>query len=180
MGIVETRAGEGTFVRRFDFSEYIREVSDFVMSPDMLEGVMEFRKCIEIECVGLAIQRSDEADIELLEEAYRLYEDTAGDRVEPYERHIDDIVEADLNFHYQICKMSKNALFTLAFEAAREPMRQFIKSVLINRYAKYKTSNKSETFRNAAHDHRLILDAIKKREYEACRKVYIDMIDYHI
>ena len=74
MGIVETRAGEGTFVRKFDFNEYVREVSDLVISPEMLAGVMEFRRCIELECIRLAIQRADDCDIEELEKAYLHYE----------------------------------------------------------------------------------------------------------
>lgn len=180
MGIVETRAGEGTFVRRFDFLEYIREVSDFVMSPEMLEGVMEFRKCIELECIRLAIQRASDKDIELLEEAYRRYEDTANERIDPNDRYIDEIVDADLNFHYHVCVLSKNALFTIAFDAVREPMYQYIKSVLIKRRSQYKRSKESESSEIAAKDHRLILDSIKRRDFEACKSVYIDMIDYHI
>lgn len=179
MGIVETRAGEGTFVRKFNFTEYIREVSDLVMSPEMLEGVMEFRKCIELECIKFAIQRASDQDIEVLEEAYQHYENTAIESKDSYERHVDDIVEADINFHYQICKLSKNSLFTLAFDAVREPMYQFVKSVFIKRYTNYRSLNKKDPFQVATKDHRIILDAIKTRDYAACEKVYIDMIDFH-
>lgn len=179
MGIVETRAGEGTFVRRFDFSEYIREVSDLVMSPEMLEGVMEFRKCIELECIKLAILRADDQDIKQLVNAYELYEKTAIEHKDSYERHVDDIVDADINFHYQICRLSKNSLFTLAFDAVREPMYQFIKSVFIKRYTSYRNQRKSEPFEVAAKDHRLILDGIRSRDFKACEKVYIDMIDFN-
>lgn len=178
MGIVETRAGEGTFVRRFDFTEYIREVSDLVMSSDMLEGVMEFRKCIELECIRHAIQRADENDIDMLEEAYQQYQETTNEYVDEYDKHIDTIVEADLNFHYHICKLSKNILFAIAFDAVREPMYQFIKSVFIKRYAKFNRAQNGGSFENATNDHRLIIDAIKRRDFEACEKVYIGMIDY--
>lgn len=179
MGIVETRAGEGTFVRRFDFSEYIREVSDMVMSPEMLEGVMEFRKCIELECIKLAIQRANDKDIEELEIAFQLYENKANVHSDSFDTYVEDLVDADLNFHYQICKLSKNQLFTLAFDAVRELMLQFIKSVFIKRYTSCRNMKKNETREDGANDHRLILDAIKRRDYKACEKVYIDMINFN-
>jgi GntR family transcriptional repressor for pyruvate dehydrogenase complex len=177
MGIVETRAGEGTYVRKFDFSEYIREVSDLVMSPEILEGVMEFRKCIELECVRLAILRASDQDIEELEDVYKQYEAKAHEHVGSFEKHIDEIIYADLDYHYQICKISKNQLFTIAFDAVREPMYQFIKSVFVKRYKSSKEPKRA--FEEAVKDHRLILDSIKKRDCEACEKVYMSMIDFH-
>jgi GntR family transcriptional repressor for pyruvate dehydrogenase complex len=179
MGIVETRAGEGTFVRKFDFSEYIREVSDLVTSPEMLEGVMEFRRCIELECIRLAIQRADERDIEALTKAYLQYESVVYDNGESYDKRLEVIVEADLNFHYQICIMSKNKLFTLAFDAVRDSLYQYIKQVFLRRHINYSSEQKAEQAQaDATSDHRTILEAIRRKDYKACERVYLDMIDF--
>ena len=179
IGIVETRAGDGTYVRKFDFSGYIREVSGLVMSGEMLEGVMEFRKCIELECIRLAIQRADDQDVTELEEAFLRYEAVASKRIESYDKYINAIIDADLDYHFHLCRMSKNQLFTIAFEAVREPMYQFIRSIFIKRYTSGKYATATTKFDVATEDHRHLLESIKKRDYEACQKVYLDMIDFH-
>lgn len=179
MGIVETKAGEGTFVRKFDFSEYVREVSDLVLSPEMLDGVMEFRKCIELECIKLGLERAGTADFTELEAALDTYERTTKDMSKPSEEHIHAIIESDLEFHYQLCKLSKNSLFTLAFAAVREPMYQYIRSVLIKRYNRYVADAEQGRFSDiATHNHRAILEAIQSGNYEACEKAYLNVIDY--
>lgn len=178
MGIVETRAGEGTFVRSFDISEYIREVSELVMSPEMLDGALEFRKCIELECIKLAIQRASDTEIGMLEAALENYELVSRDTAKPFDEHINDIIEADLGFHQQLCKLSKNSLFTLAFSAVREPMYQYIKSVLIKRYNSYAATGQNRASVEATNNHRIILDAIKKRDFSASEKAYIEVVDY--
>ncbi len=177
MGIVETRAGQGTFVKKFDLQEYIREVSDLVLSPEMLEDVMEFRKCIELECISLAIKRVDNQNLDELEKAFDAYEAAGEEQTTTMEKHLDDIVEADLNFHYQICSLSRNSLFMLAFNAVREPMYQYIKSVLIKRFAN--VSKKKNASAIATNDHKIIMDAIKRKDYKACEEVYMNMIDYN-
>lgn len=179
MGIVETRAGEGTFVRRFDFTEYIREVSDLVMSPEMLEGVMEFRKCIELECIKLSIQRTDTVDYSALEDAYARYESATSEHPDAPEKRTEGIIDADLNFHYNICSLSNNKLFEIAFDAVREPMYQYIKLVFHKRTAGY-LSKLEEASVYATSDHRQLLNAIKEKDYVACEQIYINMIDFKI
>ena len=110
MGIVETRAGEGTFVKQFDLLEYISEISDLITSPEMLAGVMDFRRCIEIECGRLAIERACEDDIAELENAYQKYEAIAKENA-PFEEHMNALVKADLDFHSQRLRYVKMQSF---------------------------------------------------------------------
>lgn len=182
MGIVETRAGEGTFVKQFDFLEYINEMSDLVTSPEMLEGVMDFRRCIEIECGRLAIERACNEDIVELENAYLHYEKVANEKT-PFEDHMNALINADLDFHTQICKMSKNSLFVLAYSTVREPMFRYVKSIFVNRYLHYKINYNVGPRRDVASsvamkNHRDILQAIKNRDFNMYKKTYIDMINY--
>ena len=59
LGIVETRVGDGTYVRSFDFDTLLQEISEFYISSEMLNDVSEFRMLLEIECARLAVQRAD-------------------------------------------------------------------------------------------------------------------------
>jgi GntR family transcriptional repressor for pyruvate dehydrogenase complex len=179
MGLVETRAGEGTFVKQFDLLEYMNLISGLITSPEMLKGVMEFRKCVEIECGRLAIQKADGMDIDELEQACIRFEAVVRDQKKAFTEHIDDIINADLDFHHQICRMSKNSLFTLAYTAARETIFQYIKSVLFSRYVNYSIVLKRDIVSFVAlENHRRIVESIKTKDFEMYKKTYIEMIDY--
>ncbi len=182
IGIVETRAGEGTYVKQFDLLEYINEMSDLVTSPEILDGVMDFRRCVELECGRLAIERADEADIKALERAYLNYKSVSKQK-KPFEEHVNDLVNADLDFHIQVCKLSKNSLFILAYSAVRELMFRYVKSVFINRYLSYKVKNNDgpniDMAASAAlKTHNDIFMAIKNKDFTLYEKTYIKMIDY--
>lgn len=179
MGIAETRAGEGTFVKQFDLFEYISEISGLVTSEEMLKGVMEFRKCIEVECGRLAILKASREDIDELERSCIRYETVAKDQLKSFEEHINDIINADLDFHYQICRMSKNSLFALTYTTAREPIFQYIKSVLFNRYVNYAIGMKRDMASSVALiNHRKLLESIKNRNFDLYKQTYIEMIDF--
>ncbi|MGD9158848.1 MAG: GntR family transcriptional regulator [Desulfobacteraceae bacterium] len=180
-GILETRAGEGTFVREFDFIKYINDVSDMIMSPHMLEGVWEFRRYFELECIRLSIQKAGEAEIKRLEKKYNAFEKIVREKSNVSDEHIHQIVEADLAFHYEICKSTKNPLFSLAFVAAREPIYQYIKSRIANGLKNIESEDIAiELLHSRSLDnHKLIMNGIKNRDYKLCEKVYFEMTDYN-
>lgn len=180
MGILETRAGEGTFVREFDFIKYINDVSDMIMSPDMLEDVWEFRKYFEIECIRLSIQNAGEAEIKNIEEKYRAFEEIVANELGAEGDRIQKIIEADLEFHYEICKSTKNSLFPLAFAAVRGPLFQYIKSLVSVRRKKVKPGGRTleSLYAESLEHHRLIINGIKTRDYKLCEKVYLEMTDH--
>ncbi len=180
MGILETRAGEGTFVRAFDFIKYINDVSDMIMSPDMLEDVWEFRRYFELECIRLSILHAGEAEIENIEEKYRAFEEVVNNREGAEDERIRKIIETDLELHYEICKSTKNSLFPLAFAAVREPLYQYIKSLV---KVRMKEAASNDPHLKAMNDeslanHRSIISGIKNRDYEFCEKIYLDMTDH--
>lgn len=178
-GIVETRAGEGTFVKQFDIFEYLNEVADFVTSPEMLEGVREYRQCIETECAKLAIERASAEDIDELEGVCEKYISVAHEQGASLDDHFNAIINADLDFHFQICKMSKNSLFVLAYTTARDLIFRYVKSVFLNRYVSYSFGAKPEIAAAVAmENHRKILEAIKQRDFELYKEISNEMIDF--
>lgn len=180
MGILETRAGEGTFVREFDFIKYINDVSDMIMSPDMLEDVWEFRKYFELECIRLSVQNAGEPEFGNIEEKYNAFEKIVLEKKGPEDQRIHNIIEADLEFHYEICKSTKNSLFPLAFAAVRGVLYQYIKSLVSVRLEKARSGGPSLESMNARSldHHRAIMNGIKNRDYELCERMYIEMTDH--
>ena len=45
--LLETKVGDGTYVKRFSFEKYVDNVSDIIFSEDMMGDIREFRDCIE-------------------------------------------------------------------------------------------------------------------------------------
>ncbi len=180
MGILETRAGEGTFVREFDFIKYINEVSDMILSPDMLEDVWEFRKYFELECIRLSIRNAGEAEIKNLEEKYNAFEKVVTSEWSSDADRIHEIIEADLEFHYEVCKSSGNSLFPLAFAAVREPIYQYIKSLISSRQDKVESEGQSveSITAKSLDNHRTIINGIRNKDYKLCEKVYLEMTDH--
>lgn len=181
LGIVETKAGDGTFVKEFDFSQYMSEVSALILHPDMLDGVHEFRKVIEVECLRLTVLRASDEDIANLEKAVEDYGNMFKKYPEIDEAHIDEFVSADLDFHYQICVASNNKVYPLAYTAVKELIFQYLKIIFIKRLEKHRSSGVTveEYFKEGVRAHRTIVEAVRKRDFETCRKQYLELIDYN-
>ena len=43
LGVLDTRMGDGTYVCSFDFDKHMQNISEFYMTPDLLDDVAEFR-----------------------------------------------------------------------------------------------------------------------------------------
>lgn len=181
LGIVETRVGEGTFVKDFDFHNYIQEVSEFYIKPEMLDDVCDFRKLIEIECARLAMEKATPEEMETLAQLERKYRQAALlAKDSSSEEDFQQMVEADLEFHAQICRMSHNSLYLYAFTVAREPIYEYLKVIIRGRM----TDPSSETIgalRSGRPEiHGVIRQALADKDFETLKKAYLDMVDRHI
>lgn len=183
LGIVETRVGEGTFVRKFSFLRYMNEVSDLIMSPEMLDDVLEFREHIEIECMRLAIERANSEDIAKIEQCFDSYQKVniemdlnRGNKSS--DESYDKLVQADLDFHYQICESAKNTLYSLAYASVREPIFQYLKAIIIRRCERFGERSGESLSGEGLNAHKKIVEAIKNRDFKACKAAYLNMIDY--
>lgn len=180
LGIVQTRAGEGTYVIEFSFVEYINEVSDFLLKPEMLHDIFEFRKLIEVECMRLAIINYDEAEIRKLEQSLEtLLKIINIKNTSNVMANLERYVEADLNFHYQIIKMSKNEVYY----SMMIMMRDLLKKYFTTEYEKnWKEIHKADSFDEEGNmqrekdEHWNIVKAIKNRDYETAKIYYHYML----
>lgn len=110
MGLIEVRAGDGSYVKEFNTSEYIENWADFVMTNNDISELTEFRRTIELASLELAIDRANENDIRILG---KLSEQL----VEAFKaKDYDKGAKYDMDFHLQICRCSKNKYFIMMYE----------------------------------------------------------------
>ncbi|CAB1240361.1 MAG: FadR/GntR family transcriptional regulator [Oscillospiraceae bacterium] len=128
LGIIETRVGEGSFVRDFSLKPMLSEISVFYESKDCYDDVRQLRSLLEYECMRLAILSATDAEKEELHNALIHYNDLAL----KYSLDVDNedalkrLVDADFNFHYKIIKMSHNRLYKDVYFMVQQLIRSNI------------------------------------------------------
>lgn len=174
IGILETKAGDGTFVKSFNFSDYLNEISDLIISPEMLEDVLEFRKVLEINALRLAIQNASDDEIDLFNNLTQEYEVASMNYIQGNldKETLDKTIESDLNLHYQICVLSHNTVFPLVFNTIKGLLEQYLLSIYKRR------RENDDVFIAGIKAHREIVKYLKQRDYKSCKKAYLLVIDY--
>ena len=181
-GLVETRAGDGSFVRQFDFQEYLSEVSDVLVKPEILDDVYEFRRCIELECIRLAVENATEQDLERLQAIVNQLDGFVSQRNQRDPSLLQAYVELDYAFHEAVCEISGNSLFRLAYAAAKKPILMYLSMIVGTRLRKTFENNPDiqevviEGSRKCTHQH--IVNCIKARDYKGCEVHYLQLSDY--
>lgn len=103
LGMVETRLGEGSFVRESDPGDSMNALLPTMMfNQASLYQVEEFREIVEVDSVKLAVLRAEQEDIVQLRKIYRKMQQSVG---KPRE-----FGAADLEFHMKLGQMTQNAL----------------------------------------------------------------------
>lgn len=181
LGILDTRVGDGTYVSSFNFEKHIQEIAEFYMTPEMLDDVSEFRMLIEIESAKLAIQRAKEEELLQLENCCKRFEEKVTEYVSnpinsPQRKVLmSKLTDEDIELHNQICKMAHNELLLLAFSTAKEVIRKYMLTVGHKRLLNLSDTKNIPTVQN----HWNIYYSIKNKDFETCKKLLTDMIDYH-
>ncbi len=169
LGYIETRGGEGSFVKEFSFTSMFHEVSDdIIMNKATIRDLREFRKNMEVDCTKLAIKRGSVEEIDELENILaQLIEAVKKDDLEAF-------LESDKAFHLQIARMSKNSLYMLMFEATSEAIKLYNKKMRQESLQKYPNDN-NKSWNFVVRTHSEIVEAIKQRDFKACKKIYSEM-----
>lgn len=69
LGLIETRRGEGTFIRDFRGNHLVQLLSTFILQDEKAKrDVFETKNYIEMDCLRLALQKIDDKNIEILKE----------------------------------------------------------------------------------------------------------------
>lgn len=183
MGILEKRTGDGTYVKKFDFSDYIQRSSDFYMKPELLDQVCDFRFSIELNCCRLAINVATKSDFKELKKLANLFNQEIinfplKDTEDLTDESISKIVDLDFRYHRQICVMSHNELLLNAYDMAKEPISQYLNVILKKRIHSWLTRGEDPaSWKNIHGD---IYTALHNQDYTECENLYIEMIDRNI
>lgn len=103
LGLLETRQGEGTFVKELSPGIYMNSLIPlFFLDPPGTIEVLEYRKVIEVGSIALAVQKGTEEDINKLEEIW--------EKMKMYKDDIDRFAEEDLNFHLALAESTRNSV----------------------------------------------------------------------
>lgn len=183
IGIVETKVGDGSYVVPFSLGKHMQNISEFFMTPELLDDVCDFRKVIEIECALLAMDKATKAELAELKkrcEEYEEYEPEYSKSVDKTQEErdiiINNLARLDLAIHGYICEMSHNALLKNAFTVAEEPVLQFLAVILKQRMDRWMKDGNDYPFGL----HTKLYTAIKNKDREKCKEYYMEMIDHKI
>lgn len=151
MGLVETRQGEGTFIKSFDPSKFKLPVTiGFLMKQDDVRELYEVRKILEVGAARLAAQNYEEEDLLEIEKAIILMENAKGN---------EKLAEsADIDFHLAIARATHNQLLINLMNSVSDLVTETIREtrrVLI--YSEKRSKQLLE-------EHQKIYEGIKKRD----------------
>jgi GntR family transcriptional repressor for pyruvate dehydrogenase complex len=146
LGLLETRHGEGTYVKEISPDVYLNSLFPLLLLEKTgIIHVLEYRKAIDTGAVALAVERADAADIGEMERILSVMEQSSK---EPHR-----FAEADLDFHLAVAKATKNPIFIKVNSIIRNilslSMEEIVKNLGRN---------------DGLYYHRKILDAIKARD----------------
>lgn len=111
LGLVETRFGEGSFIKEADLGQQMKTalLPGVYLLPRNTAEVLEFRCAIEVETAGLSARRATARDVERLKELLAVQMDAAN-------RTPRSFAEADMEFHMTIARSTGNALIIATYE----------------------------------------------------------------
>jgi GntR family transcriptional repressor for pyruvate dehydrogenase complex len=155
LGVLRTRPGSGTRVRRVD-AQTVAQLLPLIVT---LEGertfsqVFELRLAVESQTAFLAAQRRSDDDVRVLREFVEKFR-------ADLDADLEEAVETDLAFHVRIAKATQNPLF----EVLMRTLAELVQHVQVE-------SCKDDPVRRrrAFHSHEAIADSILARDPERAR-----------
>jgi GntR family transcriptional repressor for pyruvate dehydrogenase complex len=119
-GLLEVRAGSGTFVAR-PTTEFLRDTLDHFIrfNKSALFDLIEARRVIEVEIAEMAAERATHDDQVLIAAALERLESSVGS-LEPY-------TEADVHFHSVLAHAAKSEILELLLDSIRGALRENIR-----------------------------------------------------
>lgn len=159
LGILETRQGDGTYVRELTPGVYMNSLIPLcILDPVDLMEVMEYRRITEVETIGLATERATEADIARLQEIYGKMKACKGD--------VEEFAAEDLNFHLVIAEAARNSVII--------KVNQVIKNILSMSMSNIVLALGSDI---GLYYHKQLIDALISRDSKVAKKTMAEHID---
>ncbi len=151
IGLVESRSGEGTFVKKPEASIYLNAIIPMlILEPKGIIELLEFRKGLEMQSCELAASRATAEEIDQLKKIVdQMNESFDQGNIEKYS------VE-DFDFHFCIAKMTKNSVIENVLLMLKEPIFTHLEEM-----------NEQLGLELGNYGHKNIFEAIKNRDPKA-------------
>jgi DNA-binding FadR family transcriptional regulator len=161
MGILETRHGEGTFVRELGGGAQVHfnALLPLLVLDDIdILQVLEYRRMVEKGAAALAAERASDEDLAEMEAVY-------GQMVQ-FRDNVAEFARADLEFHLVLAKATRNPVII----KVNNVLRSILEISLENIVSTLKMVD-------GLHYHRLIIDAISAHDAEAAESIMQEHMD---
>ncbi|MFV0379945.1 MAG: FadR/GntR family transcriptional regulator [Anaerorhabdus sp.] len=162
LGLLESKQGEGTFVKEVSIHEYFSRISPLIFHQGNIKESAEYRFAIESSCAKFAIDNYNEKDINELEKLCLASEKKYNDG------NLNDYINADYLFHRHLCKMSNNKILLTMFDA-------FSLSFFNTSEENLKIVTSPSSRKELSH-HIQLVNAIKEKNYAEAYKICYKLI----
>lgn len=161
LGIIESRGGKGNYIKdNFNSPLYEQEFKELEKEESPFE-ILEARKAVETEIVGLAAKKATMEDIVSIQDSL--------DKMKSAMTNIPEMMEFDREFHINIARAAHN---TLLFS-----MMTYLSNLLNEKLwmnLKEKSWNIPGRSQNYFEEHAEIFNAIKNKDSKGARKRMYD------
>ena len=141
LGVVETRVGEGSFVRELSFYPVLSEMADFLASGERMGDIQEMRYLIERASALKAAENQDGEAAGALNSALETYCGCFDQfEAERTNAALEAYLSADLALHMQIVRMSGNRLYLEIYQMIQKLIRLHISSLVSERMQNQKNN----------------------------------------
>lgn len=184
LSYVETRVGEGTFVKAFNRNEFLQKVSSTLIEPEMLDDINDFRRLIDVECVRLTILNASAEELQRLKQTcddFNNYLNQIRDITDIDEEIKRELVERDYKFHLTICELSKNSLYPITYMTVQEMIKQYIGTNIISRWRYNIVTNSNDNLITLfTKGHIDLYNAIVSHDFATAKRVMLSHLDYNV
>lgn len=167
LGLVETIAGSGSFIKDFKADDFLEQMSEFLLTEKDIHQITEYRLATEMANTEVAMKNATEEDFQKLEEIMgKMYQAYLENDVASHSKY-------DHLFHLQICKSTHNKVFVQSYEIIGKLLRQHT-AVLNKAYLQKNPSVKKEE-----DTHWRLIEAIRRKDVAAARACYVEMFSVY-
>lgn len=159
LDLLETKHGEGTFVKQLSADLYINSLIPMMyLSKDDIIDVLEYRRIMEKGIIGLAVERAEPEDIIELRDLLLNMKKTTND--------MEKFAVYDLGFHLKLARMTHNPIFI--------KINNIIKDILSSAMMGALTPPGAE---RGVYHHTRLLEAIERGDKKLAQDSMEELID---
>lgn len=153
LGILETRHGEGTFVREIGGEIYFNSLIPLMaLNETDIFHVLEYRRIVEKGTAALAAERATDQDVAEMEAVY--------DRMARARDDVAEFARADLEFHLAVAKATGNSVLIKVNNVLRSVLSVSMENIV-----------GTLGMHDGLHYHRLLIEAVKTHDASAAEKL---------